>query len=200
MKKEIKISEENALNAYDNASAEGKELLEHLLGKEVFMQKDITERIKTFDDALQELSRRAEACDDDAATLLADYESNEMNIENPQTVAYMKLTIIVNALNEGWVPQFTKDEVRYYPYYWLYTKEEVDAMDDDQRSRLLCVGGSATYGSLCGLSASNAHHAFSSSYAILGARLAFKTRELALYAARQFVDIWADYIFSTKNR
>lgn len=147
MKKEIKISEENALNAYDNASAEGKELLEHLLGKEVFMQKDITERIKTFDDALQELSRRAEACDDDAAALLADYESNAMDIENPQTVAYMKLTIIVNALNEGWVPQFTKDEVRYFPFYWLYTKDEVDAMDDDQRSRLLFVGGPANNGS-----------------------------------------------------
>ena len=32
MNKEIKISQENALNAYNTASAEGKELLEHLLG------------------------------------------------------------------------------------------------------------------------------------------------------------------------
>ena len=35
MKKEIKISEENALNAYNNASADGKELLEHLLREDV---------------------------------------------------------------------------------------------------------------------------------------------------------------------
>ena len=194
MKKEIKISEENALNAYKNASPEGKELLEHLLGKDLFKPKDIMERIKTFDDALQELSRRAEACDDDAATLLADYESNDDNIKNPQTVAYMKLTIIVNALNEGWVPQFTKDEVRYFPFYWLYTKDEVDAMDDDQRSRLLSVGGDAHSGSICGLSASIAYDGFSYSNALLGARLAFKTRELALYAARQFVDIWAEFM------
>ena len=39
--------------------------------------------------------------------------------------------------------------------------------------RLLCVGGSAYYGSICGLSASAADNGFSSSYAHLGARLAF---------------------------
>ena len=198
--KKIEITVENAQNAYRNASADGKELLEHLLGKEIFIPKDVKERIKTFDDARNELNRMAEGGDETAAIILADYESNACNIENPQTVAYMKLTIIVNALNEGWVPQFTKDEVRYFPFYWLYTKDEVDAMNDDQRSRLLYVGGSAHYGSFCGLSASDADLGFSDSSAAFGARLAFKTRELALYAARQFVDIWADYMFSTKNR
>lgn len=198
--KKIEITVENAQNAYRNASADGKELLEHLLGKEIFIPKDDKERIKTFDDARNELSRMAEGGDETAAIILADYESNACNIKNPQTLAYMKLTIIVNALNEGWVPQFTKDEVRFFPFYWLCTKDEVDAMDDDQRSRLLFVGGTASYGSLCGLSASHASHGFSGSSANLGARLAFKTRELALYAARQFVDIWADYMFSTKNR
>lgn len=39
--------------------------------------------------------------------------------------------------------------------------------------RLLAVGGSASYGSLCGLSCSNAYSAFSYSDAALGARLAF---------------------------
>ena len=73
-------------------------------------------------------------------------------------------------------------------------------MDDDQRSRLLYVGGAAAHGSLCGLSASYENLGFSISLAHIGARLAFKTIELALYAARQFVDIWADYMFSTKNR
>lgn len=198
MNKEIKISQENALNAYNNASAEGKELLEHLLGKEMFMPKDITERIKTFEDACNELNRMAEAGDEDAAILLADYESNADNIKMKETLAYMKLAIITFALNEGWKPQFTEDEVRYYPYYWLYSKEEVDAMDDDRRSRLLYVGGSAVGGSICGLSASHAGGGFSASYAAVGARLAFKTRDLSLYAARQFVDIYADFMMFTK--
>lgn len=159
----------------------------------------VTERIKTFDDARNELSRMAERGDETAADILADYESNASNIRNPQTLAYMKLAIITFALNEGWVPQFTKDEVRYFPFYWLYTKDEVDAMDDDQRSRLLCVGGDADNVSICGLSASLADDGFSYSLASFGARLAFKTRELALYAARQFFDIYADFMLIRKE-
>ena len=33
----------------------------------------------------------------------------------------------------------------------------------------------------------------------IGSRLAFKTRELAEYAGRQFVEIWADYVFKPEE-
>ena len=39
----------------------------------------------------------------------------------------------------------------------------------------------------------------SSTYANIGSRLAFKTRELAEYAGRQFVEIWADYVFKPEE-
>ena len=142
MKKEIKISEENALNAYKNASPEGKELQEHLLGKDLFKPKDIMERIKTFDDALQELNTKALSGDETAAILLADYESNADNIKNPQILAYMRLAIIAYALNEGWEPKFTTDEYRYYPWFCLYTQKEIDEMDEEDKGRVL--GRSAT--------------------------------------------------------
>jgi len=200
MKKEIKISKENVLNAYKNASAEGKELLEHLLGKELFDPKDIMERVKTFDDARKELNSRAEDGDAVAAVLLADYESNADNIIMKETLAYMKLCIITAALNEGWEPQFTECEYRYFPFYWLYTKEEIDSMSNERRARLLFVGGSANDGSICGLSASSASFGFSISSAHLGARLAFKTRELAEYAGKQFVDIYSVFMFRAKDK
>ena len=44
--KELTISVNNALNAYRNTDENGRELLEHLFGKEVFELKDVKERIK----------------------------------------------------------------------------------------------------------------------------------------------------------
>lgn len=199
MNKEIKISQENALNAYNNASAEGKELLEHLLGKEVFMPKDITERIKTFDDVLHEVSRLAEAGDDDAADLLADYESNSDNIMMKETVAYMKLCLIASALNEGWKPKFTTNEYRWFPWFKLFTQKELDDMDDEKKSRVLLrsIGNASPYG---GVAYVNSDYGPSNTNAYLGSRLAFKTQELAKYAGKQFLDIWADYVFKPKEK
>ena len=199
MNKEIKISQENALNAYNNASAEGKELLEHLLGKEVFMPKDITERIKTFDDVLHEVNRLAEAGDEDAAILLADYESNADNIKMKETVAYMKLCLIASALNEGWKPQFTTNEYRWFPWFELFTQKELDDMDDEKKSRVVlrsCADAN-TNGGVAFVVAG-----YDSSYtdASYGSRLAFKTQELAKYAGKQFLDIWADYVFKPKEK
>ena len=198
MKKEIKISEENALNAYKNASPEGKELLEHLLGKDLFKPKDIMERIKTFDDALQELNTKALSGDETAAILLADYESNADNIENPQILAYMRLAIIAYALNEGWEPKFTTDEYRYYPWFCLYTQNEIDEMDEEDKGRVL--GRSDSYASAnAGVAYSSTRFASTYSGASYGGRLCFKTRDLAEYAGKQFLDIWAEFMMFTTN-
>jgi len=198
MKKEIKISEENALNAYKNASPEGKELLEHLLGKDLFKPKDIMERVKTLDDALQELNTKALSGDDTAATLLADYESNADNIKNPQILAYMKLAIIAYALNEGWEPKFTTDEYRYYPWFCLYTQKEIDEMDEEDKGRVL--GRSNNYaGASAGVAFSDANYASTFSNSGSGGRLCFKTRDLAEYAGKQFLDIWAEFMMFTTN-
>lgn len=198
MKKEIKISEENALNAYKNASPEGKELLEHLLGKELFKPKDIMERIKTFDDALQELNTKALSGDETAAILLADYESNADNIKNPQILAYMRLAIIAYALNEGWEPKFTTDEYRYFPWFCLYTQKEIDEMDEEDKGRVL--GRSVNYANAnAGVAFSLSSYASTDSSPSHGGRLCFKTRDLAEYAGKQFLDIWAEFMMFTTN-
>lgn len=57
----ITIKKENVLNAYDKATSAQKELLENLFGKEMFQPKDITERVKTFEDAVKVLGNSNKA-------------------------------------------------------------------------------------------------------------------------------------------
>ena len=68
-------------------------------------------------------------------------------------------------------------------------------MNEAERSKLLFVGGDANAGALCGLAYALSDNAFSSSLANIGARLAFKSRELAEYAGRQFIELWAAFSF-----
>ena len=111
----------------------------------------ITERVKTFEDACKVLGARAANGDEDAALLLADYESNADNIKTSGIVAFMKLCIITAALNEGWKPTFSKDEYRWFPWFRYYTKEEIEKMSEEERLKLGLVGASADDGSRGGL-------------------------------------------------
>jgi len=152
--------------------------------------KDVTERVKTLKDACAELGEKN--------ILVAQYINCASGLETcvwtADLIAYLKLRIIVAALNEGWTPQFTEDEKRWFSWFCLYTQEEIDKMDEDMKKKLWLFGGSSTYGSLCGLACAYSNHAWSHSYASLSARLALKSEKLAAYCGRQFIDIWADYV------
>lgn len=141
----------------------------------------ITDRIKSYEDACQELG-------------IVDSFDNLTKDE----VAYRKLKTIARALNEGWAPQFTDDEYRYYPWFYFYTQKEIDNMSrkEQKERKLLLFGASAYDGSLGGLGFAASVFAFSSAGANLGARLAVKDRELACYFEQQFVDIWVDFILA----
>ena len=194
MKKEIKISEENALNAYKNASPEGKELLEHLLGKELFKPKDIRDRVKTFEDACNELGQDHPLVVQYLQTSSA-YRGDALSED---LIAYLKVRIITAALNEGWTPQFTTDEYRYYPWFVLYTQKEIDEMKEENKRRVL---GRSYYNAsaYAGVAYSSTGLASAHSYTRHGGRLCFKTEELAEYAGKQFLDIWAEFMMFTTN-
>lgn len=87
--------------------------------------------------------------------------------------AYMKLRIITAALNEGWKPTFDKDEERWYP--WFKIKQG-------------------------GLVYANAGYAGSYSYTFRGVRLVFKSKELAEYAGKQFIDIYKDFCYRRNKK
>lgn len=166
-----------------------------LIDEEVNDNRPVMERIKTFEDACKELAKRAES-NEGIALLLADYESNADNIKTKGTLAYMKLCIIAAALNEGWEPQFTEDEYRWFPWFTLWTEEELKEKSEEWKAdhELWLFGGSSDYGASCGLASAVSHVAWSNSYAGVSARLAVKSEELAIYFGKQFIDIWADYV------
>lgn len=183
--RKLEISAENALNAYNNTDANGRELLEHLFGKELFKPKDIRERVGSFDDAVAVLGNDHQA--------VVDYYALCDATCTGDILAYAKLRIIAEALNEGWKPKFDGEECRYYPWFYIYTKEELDSLDDEERSRVLGrshYNGNANGGVAC----ADAYSASSISYTRCGSRLAFKTRELAEYCGKQFIEIWADFV------
>ena len=152
-------------------------------------EKDVRKRIKTFEDACHEIGIDAEAWNRDKISL---------GLE-PDVLAFLKLRIIVKALNEGWEPRFTEDECRYYPWFILYTGEEYNKLDEEEKSRV--VYRSYYYAdALGGVSYADAYSDSSYSDASVGVRLAFKTSELAAYCGRQFLDIWADFVFLPEKK
>lgn len=192
MNKELKISAENALAAYNNTDANGRELLEHLFGKEIFAQ-DIKDKVKTFEDAVAILG--------DEHPLVAQFRVIESSFKeadnNLHLFAYARLVIIAEALNEGWKPKFDGDECRYYPWFYIYTKKEYEELDEDEKKECRVVGRSdsdAYAGG--GVVFAYASDASSSSGTDNGSRLAFKTRELAEYCGKQFFDIWEKFLFA----
>lgn len=194
MKDKISIQKEKVLNAYQQATEEQKALLENMFGKDMFPPKDITERIKTFEDSCNELG--------EDNVLVQAYRTAEFNTSGNQNdvtdvVAYLKLRIICAALNEGWKPKFDGDECRYYPWFYIYTKEEYEELDEDEKKACRVVGRSG-YGSIAGggLVCAGASLASSDSLSRLGSRLAFKTRELGEYCGKQFIDIWENFLFA----
>ena len=160
-----------------------------LVDDENIVKLPITERIKTFQDAVIELG--------DSHPFVQEYEMVQGMDCSPQSndfLAYLQLRIITAAINEGWKPQFTEGERRYYPYFYLLTKEEYDKLDEEERSRVVLRSGNNAH-AYGGVAYAHAHDDSAHTYAISGSRLAFRTRELALFAGKQFIDIWADYCF-----
>lgn len=152
-------------------------------------EKDVRKRIKTFEDACHEIGIDAEAWNRDKISL---------GLE-PDVLAFLKLRIIVKALNEGWEPQFTEDECRYYPWFILYTGEEYNKLDEEEKSRVV-YRSSYNAVALGGVSFAYAGSDSSGASAFIGVRLAFKTSELAAYCGRQFLDIWADFVFLPEEK
>lgn len=168
--------------------------------EEVIDNRPITERVKTFEDACNILGENHPcviAYNAFEHDVMAAVDAKEI----ADVAAYLKLRIIAAALNEGWKPEFTENEYRWYPWFYLYTQEEIDEMTEERKKEisLLLWGGPASSGSSCGLGCVDSNSAFAYSSADCGSRLAVKSEELAKYFGRQFIEIWADYCFKPKD-
>lgn len=110
-------------------------------------------------------------------------------------VAQMKLETICRALWGGEVkvyPDPKGERTYWYPWFALYTKDEMERMNKEQRGALLSAyanhGAFAGFGSLAALTRSSYSGARS------GFRLCLDTEEKAEYFGKQFVELWAEAI------
>lgn len=155
----------------------------------------VTDTIKTLDDAIAKLG------EDNALVKQYRAAMNKAEVDEyddaQDLVAFLELRIITAALNDGWQPTFADDEYRYYPWFILYTEEEYANLDEDEKERCCRVVGRSNSIAVAsgGLVCASAINASSNSYAYNGSRLAFKTRELALYAGKQFIQQWCNFLF-----
>lgn len=193
-KQNITISKQDLLKAYREAEPSQKEFMKQLFGAATFaINFNVMERVKTFQDAVNELGDDNPLVQQFVCVCNIAFNNSGVKLD-ADIIAYLKLRIIAAALNEGWEPQFIEDEYRYYPYFYLITKEEYEQLSDEDKKR--CVDRSSYNANADGgLVYSNASSASSDSSTFDGVRLAFRTSELAEYAGKQFLNIWADFVF-----
>lgn len=189
----MEIKKENLLKALNTGSDSVKETILAIfpeLKEEAAQKADkrpVTERIKTFEDACEVLGNNH--------PFIQAYKCWENDGVNNQTDidAYLKLRIICAALNEGWEPKFTEDEWRYYPWFYQYTQQELDDMDDYEKQERHMIDTGDYETEYCGFGYAYSYHVPSFTVASVGSRLCLKNSELATYCGKQFISIWADF-------
>lgn len=149
---------------------------------------NITERIKTFEDALDSLNNDHPMKRNWIAL------SSIQEIFAPNMVAYAKLCVIAAALNEEWELRWGSSQVYYYPWFYIYSGHEFSRLSKSRQKGLVLLGGIAVNGARCGLGYVHSFSAFSYSGAYVGSRLAFRSADIARYCCQQFITIWAEYL------
>lgn len=191
----MEIQEKNIIAAYKVADENGQQMLRTLFPAVEFDKQEadnrpVTERIKTFDDALNALGEEH--------PFVAMFRTINVNFSycsaTAAMFAYAKLQVVCAALNEGWEPQFTDDETRWYPWHWLYTEEEIGNMaTEEQHERCMMSVGDYQQEGWAGFASAGSGSAPSAAVTSVGSRLCLKSRELAAYCGTQFIDLWADF-------
>ena len=176
------IDEKRILETYRKGTPEERELLMRLMDPG-FIEEHITDLIQSYDDAVKMVGSKIPA--------------STLGILPENIQAAYKLEVITAALNNGWRhPQDGKTWV-YYPWGYLYTKEEIEKLSEEDKKdcTLVLLGGGAAHGAGCGLACVSSYDAFSHSDVSLGSRLAYKSRELCEYSIKQFRELWNEYLF-----
>ena len=198
----IKVKRDDLQGLYQvltNYPAISKEQVQNemhkVFGEETFKPKDIMERVKTFEDACRELGE-----DHPFVRSYNGYANNihENNKNDTDILAYLKLRIICAALNEGWEPQFTEDEWRYYPWFTLWTEDELSEKSDEWKTDRHLISTGEYQTDYAGLVYAVSSYAPSFTYANVGSRLCLKSDTLAVYCGKQFINIWADFCLIRK--
>lgn len=182
---ELKINKATVIDCFNNASEETKDALKHLFGEKVF-EFDYTS-IETFEDACK---RRGISSVIPGVSTRDDYDKQAML----SSLALYQLLIIQDAINDG--KPLDEDGDAWYPYWVLYSKEEIAEMGEDKRKAngiklLSCV--SAYSSESAGVRGAYANSRGAVTNTNSGFPLCFGSKEKALYAGKQFESLYLQY-------
>jgi hypothetical protein len=152
----LEVAKDKVLNAYKGGTSTDQALIKVLFGDRFL--KSVMERINSFEDACAETGR------DPLTTLpYPDPKNPEEEALNAVKMAW----VIVEAANEGWVPDFTdENQTKYTPYFvW---KEGVGFVCGDY------YGWNRTTD--------------------VGSRLCFRSTELAEHFGKKFIEIYRKFL------
>ena len=201
----IQIEKEKLQAAYKNACGCVKDAFEKLFGEDVLETAKPTlddyKTIKSYEDACDVLGLSPILSENRNKALCAQFPDHYDFRQNmpKHIIALMKLEIISRAL---WGKSFEPEpdaegnKIYWYPWFALYTKDEVDRMSDEERKSLCgaMFGGNAYNGAIAGFGCLVAFYRSSDSGANFGVRLCQETEEKAAYFGRQFIELWAEYL------
>lgn len=192
---EITINKEKVAEAYQNASAETKEALKALFGDEIEFKRKPTlddyTTIKTYEDACEALGAGSVLNEPNPVMNLFGMEYKVP----PHIIALMKLETISRALwGKDWTPEPDAEGSKnfYYPVFALYTQQEIEDMDEDEREGLLFA--SANNSVTAGFNYMWTNNSSSHKSAGISSRLYQEDSEKAEYFGKQFLELWAEYL------
>jgi len=149
----LTIEKQEAKRIYVESPDWFKLKLVEAFGEECFKEKGF-ESIKTFEDACAVLGINPGLVFNRADT--------------PDEFAYKKLKVIIKAINEGWIPDWSnRDQYKYYPWFEVLSS---------------------------GFGFSDSDYDYASTFTAVGSRLCFESREKSDYAAKQFIDIYKSFL------
>lgn len=199
--KKVEIYESNLNAAYQVANENGGDerlirLLDALTGKTATESNrpkpslDDYKTIQSYEDACEALGVDPIFNRDKLV-----FAEEDLDRVSKHIVALMKLETISRALwgrNFQPKPDGEGSQILWYPWFALYTQDEIDSMDEDRRGALLAAN--ASYGAGAGFGCLITSYRSSYAYADIGFRLCQETEEKAEYLGKQFIKLWADYL------
>lgn len=119
----LELRRDRVISAFNSATEEQQSLLKALFEGQVDFNQNITDRVKTFEDACHSLGINPESVLPDN-----DFGSRE---DNKAVIAFAKLSIISRALNEGWTPNWENSiEMKHCPLFRFHRGSGFAFCDD----------------------------------------------------------------------
>ena len=186
--KKFEINENDVKAAFDAAKTdEMKNVLKALFCKRTDAPSlDDHTTIHSYEDALEALGEKS-----------PNLEEMEKAGVPKHIIALIKLETISRAL---WgrtfqpTPDAEGNKWYYYPWFALWTKEEIEDRKDEFLKNGALLSGHASSGASAGFGYLLANLRSSNAYAYFGFRLCQENETKAKYFGKEFIKLWAEYL------